>query len=105
MATTKIRKTAGICNGADCIGRTQIPVWKLITLYADGCSEASLLSDYPELTKDDLKAARNYYAQNPVEIDEAMVAERKRNAWSKSIPPSASRLKTWTFNAYLISTS
>lgn len=43
MATTKIRKTPGICNGAACIGRTQIPVWKLIALYADGCSEARLI--------------------------------------------------------------
>ncbi len=76
MATTKIRKTSGIWNGAACIGRTQIPVWKLIALYADGCSEANLLSDYPELTKDDLKAAQNYYAQNMIEIDEAMVAQR-----------------------------
>jgi len=75
MATTKIRRTAGICNGAACIGRTQIPVWKVIALYADGCSEANLLSDYPELTKDDLKAARTYYAQNPVEIDEAIAAQ------------------------------
>lgn len=75
MATTKIRKTPGICNGAACIGRTQIPVWKLIALYSAGCSEANLLSDYPDLTKDDLKAARTYYAQNTTEIDEAMVAE------------------------------
>lgn len=72
MAPTKIRKTPGICNGAACIGRTQIPVWKLIVLYSDGCSEANLLSDYPDLTKDDLKAARTYYAQNTAEIDEAI---------------------------------
>ena len=57
------------------IGRTQIPVWKLIALYADGCSEANLLSDYPDVTKDDLKAARTYYAQNPIEIDEAIAAQ------------------------------
>lgn len=75
MAKTKIRKTHGICNGAACIGRTQIPVWKLIALSFEGCSEANLLSDYPELTKDDLKAAQSYYAQNPVEIDEAIASQ------------------------------
>lgn len=75
MATTKIRKTPGICNGTACIGRTQIRVWKLIALYSDGCSEANLLSDYPELTKDDLKATRTYYAQNVIEIDEAIAAQ------------------------------
>jgi uncharacterized protein (DUF433 family) len=77
MASTKIRKTPGVCNGAACIGRTQIPVWELIALQANGCSEANLLSDYPQLTRDDLKAARTYYAQHPEEIDEA-IAENER---------------------------
>jgi uncharacterized protein (DUF433 family) len=72
MATTKIRKTAGICNGAACIGRTQIPVWQLVALRAQGCSDANLLSDYPQLTRDDLKAAFAYYNQHPEEIDEAI---------------------------------
>lgn len=75
MAATKIRKTPGICNGAACIGRTQIPVWKLIALESQGCSDANLLGDYPQLTRDDLKAARTYYAQNTEEIDDAIAAE------------------------------
>lgn len=75
MAKTKIRKTHGICDGAACIGRTQIPVWKLIALVNDGCSEANLLSDYPELTKDDLKAAQTYYTQERAEIDEAIASQ------------------------------
>ncbi|MBW4517652.1 MAG: DUF433 domain-containing protein [Timaviella obliquedivisa GSE-PSE-MK23-08B] len=75
MATPKIRKTPGICNGAACIGRTQIPVWKLIELSAQGCSEANLLGDYPQLTRDDLKAARTYYAQNTEEIDDAIASQ------------------------------
>jgi uncharacterized protein (DUF433 family) len=75
MAKTKIRKTHGICAGAACIGRTQIPVWKLIALSSQGCTFANLLSDYPDLTKDDLKAAQAYYAQNPIEIDEAISSQ------------------------------
>ena len=75
MATTKIRKTPGICNGAACIGRTQIPVWKLIALHLQGCSDLNLLSDYPQLTKDDLKAAHTYYAQHSDEIDAAIAQE------------------------------
>lgn len=74
MATTKIRKTPGICNGAACIGRTQVPVWELVALRSQGCSDANLLSDYPQLTRDDLKAAFAYYAQNTEEIDEAIAA-------------------------------
>lgn len=75
MAVTKIRKTPGILNGAACIGRTQIPVWQIVALSAQGCSDAILLSDYPQLTRDDLKAVRTYYAQNTEEIDAAIAAE------------------------------
>ena len=75
MKKTKIRKTHGICNGAACIGRTQIPVWKLIALCNDGCTFANLLSDYPDLTKDDLKAAQTYYTQERAEIDEAIASQ------------------------------
>ncbi|WP_009630462.1 DUF433 domain-containing protein [Synechocystis sp. PCC 7509] len=75
MKKTKIRKTDGICNGDACIGRTQIPVWKLIALCNDGCTFANLLSDYPDLTKDDLKAAQTYYTQERAEIDEAIASQ------------------------------
>lgn len=75
MAKTKIRKTHGICDGAACIDRTQIPVWKLIALYNDGCTFANLLSDYPDLTQDDLKAAQIYYTQERAEIDEAITSQ------------------------------
>ena len=75
MANTKIRKTHGICNGDACIGRTQIPVWKLIALSSTGCSETNLLSDYPDLTKDDLKAAQTYYTQERAEIDEVIASQ------------------------------
>lgn len=75
MAVTKIRKTPGICNGAACIGRTQVPVWTLIQFLALGGSDTELLSDYPMLTRDDLKAARTYYAQNTEEIDDAIAAQ------------------------------
>jgi uncharacterized protein (DUF433 family) len=74
MAPTKIRKTPGICNGEACIGRTQIPVWQLVALRLQGCSDANLLSDYPQLTRDDLKAVSSYYAQHSEEIDEAIAA-------------------------------
>ena len=75
MKKTKIRNTHGNCNGDACIGLTQIPVWKLIALCADGCSEENLLSDYPDLTKDDLKAAQTYYTQQRAEIDEAIASQ------------------------------
>lgn len=53
--------------------RSQFGNWLLYTRM--DVQKHVLLSDYPELTKDDLKAARTYYAQNPVEIDEAIAAQ------------------------------
>lgn len=76
MAATKIRKTPGICEGAACIGRTQIPVWQLVALRSQGCSDQNLLSDYSQLSKDDLKAAFAYYAQNAEEIDDTIAAQQ-----------------------------
>ncbi len=75
MAPSKIRKTPGISNGAACIGRTQVPVWQLAMLRQQGCSDLNLLADFPQLSKDDLKAAFAYYAQNREEIDDAIAAE------------------------------
>ena len=75
MAPSKIRKSPGICSGAACIGRTQVPVWQLVALRQQGCSDPNLLSDFPQLSKDDLKAAFTYYAQNQEEIDDAIAAE------------------------------
>ena len=54
-------------------------MWKLIALGLQGCSDANLLGDYPQLTRDDLKAARTYYAQNPEEIDAAIASEGKES--------------------------
>lgn len=79
MATPKIRKTPGVYQGAACIGRTQIPVWQVVALRAQGCSDANLLSDYPQLTRDDLKAVQTYYAQHTEEIDAAIAAEHSEN--------------------------
>jgi uncharacterized protein (DUF433 family) len=76
MAPSKIRKTSGVQNGAACIGRTQVPVWEVIALHLQGCSDVVLLKDYPQLSRDDLKAARAYYAQNTDEID-ALIANQE----------------------------
>jgi len=50
-------------------------VWQLVALRAQGCSDANLLNDYPQLTRDDLKAAHTYYDQNTEEIDAAIAAD------------------------------
>lgn len=75
MASSKIRKAPGVHDGAACIGRTQIPVWQLVSLRSQGCSDQNILDDFPQLSKDDLKAAFSYYSQHSEEIDDAIATQ------------------------------
>lgn len=67
-----IQKTPGVCGGDACIRNTRITVWGLVLSRRLGASDASILENIVGLTPDDLKAAGDYYRQNPGEIDEAI---------------------------------
>jgi uncharacterized protein (DUF433 family) len=68
----RIMKTPGVCGGDACIRGHRIPVWVLVGYRRLGKSDASLLRDYPSLTRADLKAAWEYAAANAEEIDRAI---------------------------------
>ncbi len=74
MTTTEapIQKTPNVMGGEACIRRTRISVWMLVEARKLGISEARLLSDYPDLTSNDLDAAWNYYRIHPNEIERAI---------------------------------
>jgi uncharacterized protein (DUF433 family) len=65
----EIRKTPGVCGGAACIGATRIPVWLIISFIKLGQTENGLLQSYPQLTREHLHLAREYYRNHPAEID------------------------------------
>jgi uncharacterized protein (DUF433 family) len=52
-----------VCGGMPCIRGTRIWVALILDHLADGMSESELLSEYPELTPSDIRAAIAYGAE------------------------------------------
>lgn len=52
-----------ICGGMPCIRGTRIWVALILDHLADGMSESELLSEYPQLTPSDIRAAIAYGAE------------------------------------------
>jgi uncharacterized protein (DUF433 family) len=70
--TGLIRKTPGVCGGEACVGDRRIAVWVLVNARRLGITDQQLLADYPSLTVAELRAAWDYYAAQPAEIDDAI---------------------------------
>ncbi|HEY1933867.1 MAG TPA: DUF433 domain-containing protein [Acetobacteraceae bacterium] len=52
-----------ICGGKPCIKGTRIWVSLVLDFLADGMSEAEVLAEYPQLTREDILAAIAYGAE------------------------------------------
>lgn len=92
-----IRKTPQVMGGEACVRHTRIGVWMLIHARTLGISDAQLLSDYPDLTSDDLDAAWDYYREHPAEIERAI--------WFNDTAPnsdSGTSIPTWVLVAGLL---
>jgi uncharacterized protein (DUF433 family) len=50
-------------HGEPCIRGTRIPVSVIVSSLADGISEEELLEQYPQLTREDIRAALAYVAE------------------------------------------
>ena len=48
--------------GKPCIRGMRISVYDILSWMASGMTESEIIEDFPELTKDDLKAVLNYAA-------------------------------------------
>ena len=59
----RVSSDPDICHGKPCIKGTRIPVYLVVSLVAEGETMDSILSDYPSLTPDDIKAAMRYAAR------------------------------------------
>ena len=53
----------GVCSGKPCIRGTRIWVSLIVDNLAGGLSEEEIISAYPSLTKEDVKAALAYAAE------------------------------------------
>ena len=57
MKTSRIELNPKVCNGKPVIRGTRIPVSVILEQIAEGISWDKLLASYPELEKEDIKAA------------------------------------------------
>lgn len=51
-------------GGVPCIRGLRIPVATVIAMLADGMTEAEILRDYPDLTRDDIRDALRHAAES-----------------------------------------
>ena len=58
----RIVQTPGVLGGKPAVAGTRIGVELVVGCFAGGMSEADVLSDYPHLTRDDLRACLAYAA-------------------------------------------
>lgn len=49
--------------GQPVIRGTRITVWDIMSYFGSGMTEEEILSDFPSLTREDLRAAHEYVAQ------------------------------------------
>ncbi|TSA41490.1 MAG: DUF433 domain-containing protein [Verrucomicrobiales bacterium] len=59
----RITVDPNICHGKPCVRGLRYPVELLLELQSSGMSVAEILSDYPDLEADDLRAACAYGAR------------------------------------------
>ncbi len=67
-----VQKTPNVCGGDACLRNSRITVHGLVHYRQLGFSDERLLEVIQGLTRDDLAAAWEYYARNPVEIEKAI---------------------------------
>ncbi len=59
---SRINVTPGLRSGQPCIRDLRITVWDILKWLGTGVSHAQILSDYPELTEEDILAALQWAA-------------------------------------------
>lgn len=63
LVATRVTVNPGVRSGQPILRGTRITVWDILGWLGGGMSESEILSDYPELTSDDIKAALQFAYQ------------------------------------------
>ena len=63
FVATRVTANSEVRSGQPIIRGTRITVWDILGWMGAGLSESEVLSDYPELQQDDIKAALQYAYQ------------------------------------------
>lgn len=64
---SRITVTPGLCGGRPCIRGMRIRVSDVIDLLSYGLTHAEILDEMPDLERDDITAAVQYAALNPID--------------------------------------
>ncbi len=59
--TAFVDRRKGVCEGAELIKGSRVPVWKVVRAHLRGLSIGEILEDYSELTEEDVRGAISYY--------------------------------------------
>lgn len=68
MSISRITIEPGKRGGRPCVRNLRISVYDVLGWLASGMSEGEILSDYPELERDDILACLSYAAQREQQI-------------------------------------
>jgi len=62
MMNERIGVDANVCHGQACVKGTRLPVHQIVRMLANGDTIDDLLSEYPNLTREDVLACLEYAA-------------------------------------------
>ncbi len=82
MASTEqsvVKETPGVCGGYPCIGDTRIPVRLIVEFTRDGLDIDAILAIYPQLSREQVRGALDYYKAHPARVDEDIA--RNARSW------------------------
>ena len=82
VSDTTIRETPGVCGGYPRVCHTRVSVRKIVVAYkkSGGDFEQTALV-FGMLTREQIRAALDYYEQHPARVDEDI--ERNARAWAE----------------------
>ncbi len=79
---TTIRETPGVCGGYPRVGHTRVSVRSIVVVYKEtGNDFEQTAAVFDMLTREQIRAALDYYAAHPARVDEDI--ERNARAWAE----------------------
>jgi uncharacterized protein (DUF433 family) len=72
-----VTKTPGVCGGKACIDSTRIRVMDVVWLHKEGRTPEQILTEYPDLTLEQVYAALAYYHGHKEEIEADFAREHE----------------------------
>lgn len=80
-ARPTIKETPGVCGGYPCIDDTRISVRLIIELFRKTGDFERTKAMYPQLSREQVRAALEYYERHPARVDEDI--ERNARTWAE----------------------